>query len=33
MNFYLFSNGKIVEEFGQPDMLGLLQQIGAFPGS
>ena len=29
MNFYRFSNGQIVEEYGQPDMLGLLQQIGA----
>lgn len=29
MNFYQFSNGKIVEERGQPDLLGLLQQIGA----
>ena len=32
MNFYHFSNGQIVEEYGQPDMLGLLQQIGALPG-
>jgi len=32
INFYLFSNGQIVEEYGQPDMLGLLQQIGAMPG-
>jgi len=31
MNFYHFSDGKIVEERGQPDMLGLLQQIGAAP--
>lgn len=31
MNFYRFSDGKIVEEFGQPDLLGLLQQIGAVP--
>lgn len=31
MNVYRFSNGQIVEEYGQPDMLGLLQQIGAFP--
>ncbi|ANY69383.1 ester cyclase [Paenibacillus sp. BIHB 4019] len=31
MNFYRFSGGQIVEEFGQPDMLGLLQQIGAAP--
>ena len=32
MNFYRFSNGQIVEEYGQPDMLGLLQQIGAISG-
>lgn len=31
MNFYRFSGGKIVEEFGQPDLLSLLQQIGAIP--
>lgn len=31
MNFYYFSNGKIVEERGQPDLLELLQQIGAAP--
>jgi steroid delta-isomerase-like uncharacterized protein len=31
MNFYRFSQGQIVEEYGQPDMLGLLQQIGAVP--
>ncbi len=31
MNFYRFSGGQIVEEYGQPDMLGLLQQIGAVP--
>lgn len=29
MNFYKFSEGKIVKEYGQPDLLGLLQQIGA----
>ena len=28
MNFYRFSNGQIVEEYSQPDMFGLLQQIG-----
>jgi len=33
INFYRFSNGQIVEEYGQPDMLGLLQQIGAVPGA
>lgn len=27
MNFYRFSNGKIVEEYGQPDIFGLLHQI------
>ncbi|MBD0381871.1 ester cyclase [Paenibacillus sedimenti] len=31
MNFYRFTGGQIVEEHGQPDMLGLLQQIGAVP--
>ena len=31
INFYRFSNGQIVEEYGQPDMLSLLQQIGAVP--
>lgn len=29
MNFYLFSNGQIVEKHGQPDLFELLQQIGA----
>jgi steroid delta-isomerase-like uncharacterized protein len=29
VNFYRVSNGKIVEERGQPDLLGLMQQIGA----
>ena len=33
MNFYRLSNGKFVEERGQPDMLGLLQQIGAVPSN
>ena len=33
MGFYRFSNGQIVEEYGQPDMLGLMQQIGAIPGA
>ena len=32
MNFYRFSDGQIVEERGQPDLLGLLQQIGPVPG-
>jgi steroid delta-isomerase-like uncharacterized protein len=30
-NIYRFSNGKILEEHGQPDLRGLLQQIGAVP--
>jgi steroid delta-isomerase-like uncharacterized protein len=32
-NFYRISNGQIIEEYGQPDMLGLLQQIGAVPSA
>jgi len=31
MNFYRLSGHQIVEEYGQPDMLGLLKQIGAVP--
>ena len=31
MNFYRLAGEKFVEEYGQPDMLGLLQQIGAVP--
>jgi hypothetical protein len=31
MNFYRLADGKFVEEYGQPDQLGLLQQIGAIP--
>ena len=31
MNFYRLSEGQFVEEFGQPDLLDLLQQIGAVP--
>jgi steroid delta-isomerase-like uncharacterized protein len=31
MNIYRWSTGQIVEERGQPDMLGLMQQIGAIP--
>jgi steroid delta-isomerase-like uncharacterized protein len=31
MNIYRLSGGQFVEEYGQPDMLGLLQQIGAVP--
>lgn len=33
MNLYRLSDGKFVEERGQPDMLGLLQQIGAAPSN
>lgn len=31
MNFYRLAEGKFLEEYGQPDLLGLLQQIGATP--
>lgn len=31
MNFYYLSEGQIIGEHGQPDFLGLLQQIGAIP--
>ena len=31
MNFYRIADGQIVEEHGQPDLLGLLRQIGAAP--
>jgi steroid delta-isomerase-like uncharacterized protein len=31
LNIYRLSNGKILEELGQPDLLGLLQQIGGLP--
>ncbi|QPS88443.1 ester cyclase [Serratia plymuthica] len=31
VNFYRFSEGKITEERGQPDLLSLLQQIGGIP--
>lgn len=33
MNFYRLMDGQFVEEHGQPDMLGLLQQIGAAPAA
>ena len=33
MNFYRLAGGQFVEERGQPDLLGLLQQIGAAPTS
>jgi steroid delta-isomerase-like uncharacterized protein len=31
MNFYRLSGGQFIEERGQPDLLGLLQQIDAVP--
>ena len=31
MNFYRLADNQIIEEFGQPNMLGLLTQIGAVP--
>ena len=31
MNFYRLTAGLFTEERGQPDLLGLLQQIGAVP--
>ncbi|XYI00081.1 ester cyclase [Sorangium sp. So ce1128] len=31
MNLYRFSDGQFIDEYGQPDLLGLLQQIGAVP--
>lgn len=31
MNFYRLSNEQLVEEYGQPDLLALLQQTGAVP--
>src|SRR5207342_566610 len=33
MNIYRLSGSQVVEEHGQPDMLGLLQQIGALPAA
>jgi steroid delta-isomerase-like uncharacterized protein len=33
MNFYRLADGQFIEEHGQPDMLGLLQQIGAVPAA
>jgi steroid delta-isomerase-like uncharacterized protein len=32
INIYRFVDGKIVEERGQPDLFGLMIQIGAIPG-
>lgn len=31
LNIYRLSHGKIVSEVGQPDLLGLMQQIGMLP--
>jgi steroid delta-isomerase-like uncharacterized protein len=31
LNIYHLCNGQIIQEYGQPDMLGLMQQIGAVP--
>ena len=31
INFYRLANEQIIEEYGQPDMLGILRQIGAIP--
>jgi steroid delta-isomerase-like uncharacterized protein len=31
MNFYRLRSGQFVEEYGQPDLLELLKQIGAIP--
>jgi predicted ester cyclase len=31
MDLWRFENGKLAEYWGQPDLLGLLQQIGAVP--
>jgi steroid delta-isomerase-like uncharacterized protein len=31
LNFYQIADGQIVREQGQPDLLGILQQIGAAP--
>ena len=31
LNFYHLADGQIVRERGQPDLLGILQQIGAAP--
>lgn len=31
LNIYHLENGRIVKEYGQPDLLGLLMQLGAFP--
>jgi steroid delta-isomerase-like uncharacterized protein len=31
LNIYHLTNGQIIKEYGSPDMLGLLAQIGALP--
>jgi len=31
MNFYKLDNDQIIEEYGQPDLMGLMTQIGAIP--
>ncbi|MEU3518887.1 ester cyclase [Streptomyces sp. NPDC006654] len=31
MNFYYLADGRIVGERGQPDLLGVMQQIGSVP--
>jgi len=31
LNIYRLSGGRIIEEYGQPDLLGLMGQIGALP--
>jgi len=33
LNIYHLCNGQIVKEYGQPDMLALLQQIGGVPSA
>ena len=33
MDFYRLSGGQFVDEFDQPDLVALLQQIGAFPAA
>jgi len=32
-NFYRLLNAKIIEEYGHPDLLGIMQQIGAIPSN
>jgi len=33
MQFFRIANGKIMERWGESDMLGLMQQLGMIPGS